>query len=76
MAIRKALQGKKDDNTNQVDTYYFDVKKWKTCALKNGCYKHCADTKSYSVSIKSDEHQEQIKFQQTDYFKGKAKINP
>lgn len=73
MAIRKARQGKKDDNTNQVDTYYFDVEKCKTCALQNGCYQPGAKTKTYSVSIKSDEHQEQMKFQQTDYFKEKAK---
>jgi len=73
MAIRKARQGKKDDGTNQTDTYYFDVEKCKICALKNGCYKLAAKTKTYSVSIKSDEHQEQMKFQQTDYFKEKAR---
>jgi transposase len=73
MAIRKARQGKKDDGTNQTDTYYFDVEKCKTCASKNGCYKPATKTKSYSVSIKSDEHLEQMKFQQTDYFKEKAK---
>jgi len=73
MAIRKARQGKKDDGTNQTDTYYFDVEKCKICALKNGCYKPAAKTKTYSVSIKSDEHQEQMKFQQTDYFKEKAR---
>lgn len=73
MAIRKARQGKKDDGKNQVDTYYFDVEKCKTCALKNGCYQPGSKTKSYSVSIKSDEHQLQMKFQQTDYFKEKAK---
>ena len=73
MALRKGRQGKKNANTNQVDAYYFDVEKCKTCALKNGCYKPGAKTKTYSVSIKSDEHQEQMKFQQTDYFKEKAK---
>ena len=73
MAIRKARQGKKNDGTNQTDTYYFDVEKCKKCTLKNGCYKPDAKTKSYSVSIKSDEHQEQMKFQKTDYFKEKAK---
>lgn len=72
MAIRKARQGKKDDGTNQTDTYYFDVEKCKTCSFKNGCYKPAAKTKSYSVSIKSDKHLEQMKFQQTDYFKEKA----
>jgi len=73
MAIRKARQGRKNDGKNQVDTYYFDVVKCKTCALQNGCYQPGAKTKTYSVSIKSDEHQQQMKFQQTDYFKEKAK---
>lgn len=73
MAIRKVRQGKKDDNANQVDTYFFDVEKCKICALKNGCYKPESKTKTYSVSIKSDKHLEQMEFQQTDYFKEKAK---
>lgn len=73
MAIRKARQGKKDDGKNQVDTYYFDVEKCKTCSLKNGCYKPGTKTKSYSVSIKSDEHREQMEFQQTGYFIEKSK---
>jgi transposase len=73
MALRKARQGKKGIGENQVDTYYFDIEKCKTCAFKNGCYKPGAKTKTYSVSIKSDEHLEQMEFQQTDYFKEKAK---
>jgi len=73
MAIRKARQGKKNDGVNQTYTYYFDVAKCKICVSKDGCYKPGAKTKSYSVSIKSDEHQSQIEFQQTDYFKEKAK---
>ncbi len=73
MAIRKARQGKKNIGENQVDTYYFDVEKCKTCPLKNGCYKEGAKTKSYSVSIKSDLHQEQMNFQETDYYKEKAR---
>jgi transposase len=73
MAIRKARQGKKENGKNQVDAYYFDIEKCKTCALQNGCYKPNAKTKSYSVSIKSDEHLEQMEFQQTEFFKEKAK---
>lgn len=73
LAIRKARQGKKNDGTNQTETYYFDVEKCKTCALRNGCYKPDAKTKSYSVSIKSNEHLEQMEFQQSEYFKEKAK---
>ena len=73
MAIRKARQGKKNVGTNQKQTYYFDVEKCKTCSLKEGCYKDGSKTKTYSVSIKSDLHQEQISFQETDYYKEKAK---
>lgn len=73
MAIRKVRQGKKNNGKNQADTYYFDVEKCKTCALKNGCYKPESKTKTYSVSIISDKHLEQMDFQQTEYFKEKAK---
>jgi hypothetical protein len=73
MAIRKARQGKKGEGRNQVYTYYFDVNKCKVCPLKEGCYKEGAKSKSYSVSIKSDVHTEQIKFQESDYFKEKSK---
>ena len=73
MAIRKAVQGKKNVGTNQAQTHYFDVEKCKSCPLKEGCYKEGAKTKTYSVSIKSDLHQEQISFQETDYYKEKAK---
>lgn len=73
IAIRKARQGKKNVGGNQVDTYYFDVEKCKSCPLKNGCYKDGAKTKTYSVSIKSDLHQEQIIFQKTEYYLEKSK---
>lgn len=73
IAIRKARQGKKNVGENQVNTYYFDVEKCKTCPLRNGCYKEGAKSKTYSVSIKSDVHQEQIAFQETEHFKEKAK---
>jgi hypothetical protein len=73
LAIRKARQGRKKVGKNQVDTYYFDVEKCKTCPLRNGCYKEGAKTKSYSVSIKSDLHKEQMVFQESPYFKEKAK---
>jgi transposase len=73
MAIRKAHQGKKESNINQVETYYFDVQKCKICTVRKDCYKLGAKTKSYSVSIKSDEHQNQMEFQRSDYFKENAR---
>lgn len=73
MAIRKARQGEKSTGKNQADTYYFDVEKCKTCPLRKGCYKEGAKSKTYSVTIISNLHQEQIDFQETVYFKEKAK---
>jgi transposase len=73
MAIKKGRQGKKGQGRNQVYTYYFDVEKCKHCPLKEGCYKDGAKSKTYSVSIKSSEHIEQAKFQESDYFKEKSK---
>ncbi|MBP4140143.1 IS1182 family transposase [Flavobacterium geliluteum] len=73
MAIRKSKQGRKNVGKNQTQTYYFDIEKCKSCPLKEGCYKEGSKTKTYSVSIKSELHQEQIAFQETDYYKEKAK---
>ncbi|MCM3068563.1 IS1182 family transposase, partial [Priestia flexa] len=71
MAIRKARTGKKQ--ANQCYTYYFDIDKCKVCPFKDGCYKEGAKTKTYSVTIKSTEHKEQEAFQESSYFKDKAK---
>jgi Transposase and inactivated derivatives len=73
MAFRKARQGKKDRGKNQRDTYYFDVETCKHCPLNEGCYKKGAKSKTYSVTLTSEEHSEQMAFQETDYFKTKAK---
>jgi IS5 family transposase len=73
MAVRKARQGKKGVGTNQTDTYHFDVEKCKRCRFKEGCYTEGAKSKTYSVSIKSAEHTEQMAFQESEYFKEKAK---
>lgn len=73
LAIRKARQGKKNRGKNQVDTYYFDVEKCKTCPLRENCYKPGAKTKTYSVTIRSDLHKEQMAFQETDHYKENIK---
>lgn len=73
MAIRRARQGKKNIGQNQVDCYYFDVEKCKCCSMREGCYKDGSKTKTYSVTIKSDIHKSQIGFQESEYFKEKAK---
>jgi IS5 family transposase len=73
LAERKAVTGKKSQTRNQVLTYYYDVDKCKNCALKDGCYKKGAKSNTYSVSIKSDAHKEQQAFQESEYFKKRAK---
>lgn len=73
MAIRKARQGKKNGGRNQADCYYFDIEKCKSCSYKTGCYKEGAKNKTYSVSIKSNIHKKQMEFQESEYFKEKAK---
>jgi len=73
MAIKKARQGKKNRGKNQALVYYFDVEKCKTCSLKDNCYKTGAKTKTYSITIKSDQHSQQMAFQETDYYKEKNK---
>lgn len=73
LAIRKARGGKKNRGENQVDTYFFDVEKCKTCPLRDNCYKPGAKTKTYSVSIKSEMHLQQMEFQETDLYKDKAR---
>ena len=70
---RKARQGKKNQAVNQTETYYFDVEKRKVCPLRDVCYKDGARTKSYSISIKSELHKEQMTFQDTDYYRNKYK---
>lgn len=73
LAERKAVTGKKNTNENQLLTYYFDIEKCKTCAQKDGCYKSGAKSKTYSVTILSETHKKQKEFQESDYFKERAK---
>jgi transposase len=75
MAVRKrrTYTKKEGDNRNTVNTYYFDIEKCKICPFKDGCYRG-GKTKSYSVRLLSDEHLEEVEFQESDYFKEKSKI--
>ena len=74
MAIRRARQGKKGVGKNQADTYYFNTELCMRCAFKEGCYKEGAKNKTYAVTLKSGEHTEQIAFQESEYFKEKARV--
>jgi len=61
------------DGEGTVLSYFFDVEKCKTCPQKEGCYNDGAKTKSYSVSIRSNTHKDHMDFQETEYFKERAK---
>ena len=74
MAIRKARQGKEGQGKNRALVFFFDVERCRTCSRRNGCYKEGAKSKSYDVQIKSEEHQRQVDFEQTEEFKTKAKV--
>jgi len=74
MAIRRAVQGKKNQGINQTMVYYFDVNKCRLCSKKDGCYKEGSKSKTYSVQIKSSEHQQLEAFEKTDEFRAKAKV--
>lgn len=76
LSIKKAVNGKKKrmkTGQEMVETYFFDVEKCRNCPQREGCYKPESKTKTYSVTISSSTHQEQKEFQETEYFKMKAK---
>jgi|LGOV01.1.fsa_nt_gb hypothetical protein len=39
------------------------------CPQQDGCYTEEAKSKTYSVSIKSNQHENQKAFEETEYFK-------
>ncbi|WP_209975386.1 IS1182 family transposase [Lederbergia galactosidilytica] len=73
MAIRKAKNKRSNEKKNPRETYYFDIEKCKICSFRDGCYKDGAKSKTYNVTIKSDEHQDQANFQESDYFNEKSR---
>jgi len=72
--IQKSIKNGKPklSYTNARMVYFFDGDKCKDCPLREGCYK-TGRYKSYSVTILSDTHKEQIEFEKTPEFKEKMK---
>jgi hypothetical protein len=73
MAIRKKIDERKNQDKNPRIKYFFDIEKCKVCPFQEGCYIPGAKTKSYSVTIKSEEHRSQEALQNTDRFKELSK---
>jgi len=76
MSIKKVKKRPKKnakDGKGDAETYFFDVERCRICPSREGCYREGSKTKSFSVSIMSNTHEEQAAFQETEYFKEKAK---
>ena len=74
MAIRKVRNGIRKGTVNRTVTYYFDIEKCRVCSRRQGGYKDGAKFKTYSIQIKSEQHQQQADFEKTVEFKTKAKV--
>jgi IS5 family transposase len=73
LAVRKAITGKKGQNKNRQITYYYDTAECKNCLKREGCYKEGGKSKTYNVTILSERHEEQKGFQESEYFKERAR---
>lgn len=73
LAIRKAKGNRSKEGRNNRITYFFETKKCMVCPMRDGCYKNGSKQKTYCVTILSETHTEQKAFQETDYFKKRAK---
>ncbi len=66
-SIRKAKTGKTGTSTNPCITFYFNTELCKKCPMREGCYKQTKE-KTYSISIKSEEHQIQMAYLETEEY--------
>ena len=75
LATREKFQREKG-NKNGRHVYHFDVKRCQECPSRQGCYKEGARKKTFSVTVKSGEHERQKEFQESACFKEQAKFRP
>jgi len=74
LSIKKEIRknnSKKNHNSSIV--YSFDIKKCQNCPQREGCYKPGGKQKTCHVTIMSDIHKKQQEFQDSEYFKERAK---
>ncbi|WP_425305705.1 IS1182 family transposase [Domibacillus aminovorans] len=72
-SIRKAKTGKKNSQRNQRYKFYFDTSLCQKCPMKEGCYTGTKQ-KTYSISIKSKEHLDQMAYLETEEYHQRKKI--
>jgi transposase len=74
LAIRKEVSARwKEKGKNKRIRYFFETEKCAVCPIREGCYKNGAKYKTYNVIILSEAHKEQKEFQETEYFKERAR---
>jgi transposase len=73
LAARKAKDDRSKEGKNNRIVYHFDKETCKSCPMREGCYKDGAKSKTYSVTILSETHIEQKEFQESEYFKERAR---
>lgn len=71
--VNKRAKKHAKDGQGDVETYFFDVEKCKECHQREGCYKEGCESKSFSITVKSHTHRDHMIFQESDYFKERAK---
>ena len=70
LATRKAV---KTIRQRKYMRYFFSIKKCKCCPNREGCYKPGAKKQAITVRIDTPECSEQKRFQESDYFRQRAK---
>jgi len=69
MATGKSVEKKAGSNKNPRIRFYFDISICRNCPRCGTCYDPTKKSRSYSVTIKSDLHRKQEKYQNTDEFR-------
>lgn len=70
---RKECIKKDSKKRNATMEYTFDKEVCKNCNMKNKCPLNKQKNKTYMISLMSDSHKEQAKFEETEYFKNKLR---
>jgi len=70
---KKRAKRRNQKGRNERIVYHFDTKKCEECRMREGCCKAGAKTKTYSITILGETHKEQKEFQETEYFKERAR---
>jgi len=71
LAVRKTRNRREGKNSNRI-TYFFDVEKCKQCPRRGTCYKE-SKNKTYTITLLKEAQAEQKVFQDSDYFKSRAR---